>query len=67
MCLSCGCRVPDDTHGDSRNIVMKQIVDAAAAESADVATIMKNIDAAVADVLKGELKSSAYPGRRTRR
>jgi len=64
MCLSCGCRVPDDDHGDPRNIVMKQIADAAAAESATVETIMKNIDEAVADVVTGKLNSSAYRVRR---
>lgn len=65
MCLSCGCRVPDDDHGDTRNIVMKQIVDAAAAENATVETIMKNIDDAVTAVVNGELRSRAYrAGRR---
>lgn len=65
MCLSCGCRVPDDDHGDSRNIVMKQVVDAAAAENGTVAAIMKNIDDTVADVLNGKLKSGSYrPSRR---
>lgn len=65
MCLSCGCRVPDDDHGDPRNIVMKQVVDAAAAENGTVEAIMKNIDDAVADVLNGKLKSGSYrPSRR---
>jgi len=61
MCLSCGCQAPDDDHGDQRNIVMKQVVDAAAAENATVEAIMKNVDDTVANVLNGKLKSRAYP------
>lgn len=59
MCLRCGCQLPDDDHGDKRNIVMRQIVDPATAEKAPVEQIMKNIDETVAKVLKGELKSRA--------
>jgi len=57
--------VPDDDHGDKRNIVMKQFVDAASAENGTVEAMMKNIDEAVADVSNGKLKSASYrPSRR---
>jgi hypothetical protein len=29
MCISCGCMMPDDNHGDERYIVMQDIVEAA--------------------------------------
>jgi hypothetical protein len=43
MCLTCGCGVPDDDHGDPRNIVMTQLKDAATAAEIDVDEAAKNL------------------------
>ena len=60
MCLSCGCMMPDDRHGDERYIVMQDIVEAAAADDATVEQTWKNIEATMAQVLTGKLKSNAW-------
>ncbi len=31
MCISCGCGVPDEKHGDDRNITLSELKEAAAA------------------------------------
>jgi hypothetical protein len=43
MCLTCGCGVPDDDHGDGRNIVMRQLKDAAEAAEIDVDEAAHNL------------------------
>jgi hypothetical protein len=43
MCLTCGCGIPDDNHGDSRNIVMQQLNDAAEAAEIDVDEAARNL------------------------
>lgn len=52
MCLSCGCVVagtgtPDDNHGDSRQIVLRDLVAAADANSISPAEAVANIGAAL--------------------
>ena len=34
MCVSCGCEIPDDDHGDARNITLSDL--RAAAEAAQI-------------------------------
>jgi hypothetical protein len=34
MCLTCGCGIPNDDHGDSRHIIMDELK--AAAEAAEI-------------------------------
>jgi hypothetical protein len=43
MCLTCGCGIPDDDHGDPRHITMQQLKDAAAAAEVDVDEAAKNL------------------------
>lgn len=43
MCVSCGCGKPDDDHGDSRNITMADIDQAAEAAGTTRARVLQNI------------------------
>lgn len=44
MCLSCGCKQPDDAHGDERNITMQGLQDAAKAAEITPAEVVRNIE-----------------------
>ncbi len=43
MCVSCGCDKPNDDHGDSRNITMNQIEQAASAIGKEPKDVAQNI------------------------
>jgi hypothetical protein len=43
MCLTCGCGEPNDDHGDSRNIVMQELKDAADAAEVSVDEAARNL------------------------
>jgi hypothetical protein len=43
MCLTCGCGIPDDDHGDSRHITMTELRNAAEAAEIDVDEAAKNL------------------------
>lgn len=43
MCMSCGCGKPDDDHGDSRNITMNDLNEAAAAAGISPTQVVQNI------------------------
>ncbi|HEV3474147.1 MAG TPA: hypothetical protein VG602_02125 [Actinomycetota bacterium] len=45
MCLTCGCGEPEDDHGDSRNIVMQELKDAADAAEISVDEAARNLQA----------------------
>ncbi len=60
MCLSCGCREPDNTHGDQRFIVMQDIVDAAQADDASVEHTWHNLEETMKLVLAGRLPSKVW-------
>jgi hypothetical protein len=47
MCVSCACGKPNDDHGDSRNITMDQIKDAAAALGKSPSDVARNIQQGV--------------------
>jgi len=42
MCMSCGCKQPNENHGDDRNITLHDLEQAAAAAGTDVQGVMKN-------------------------
>jgi hypothetical protein len=44
MCANCGCGIPEDRHGDDRNILWSEIVASAEANSISAADAVKNID-----------------------
>ncbi len=48
MCVSCACGSPNDDHGDSRNITMNQIEQAAEAAEISVDEVCQNIEAETA-------------------
>ena len=60
MCLSCGCMMPDDNHGDERYIVMQDIVQAAEADQATVEQTWKNIVETMQQLRAGKLKSQVW-------
>ena len=43
MCLSCGCQMPDNDHGDERNITMADLAAAAAAAGLPAGEAASNI------------------------
>ncbi len=43
MCANCGCGVPEDKHGDDRNIAWSEIVAAAEANDGSPAEAIKNM------------------------
>ena len=43
MCMSCGCGSPNDDHGDSRNITLNDLDQAAQAAGTSVGQISQNI------------------------
>jgi hypothetical protein len=45
MCLTCGCGIPDDDHGDSRHITMSELKAAAEAAEIDVDEAVTNLQA----------------------
>jgi hypothetical protein len=50
MCASCGCGNVDDDHGDRRNITLKSLKIAAAANGITLEKVIKNLEeAAVAE------------------
>lgn len=42
--MSCGCGIPDEDHGDERNITMANIEDAADAAGLTVDEVLDNIE-----------------------
>ena len=46
MCVSCDCGKPNDDHGDSRNITMNQIEQAASAIGKQPRDVAQNIQKA---------------------
>ncbi|MGH2662280.1 MAG: hypothetical protein ACRDH8_05640 [Actinomycetota bacterium] len=45
MCLTCGCGIPNDDHGDSRHITMDELKAAAEASEISVDEAAGNIQA----------------------
>jgi len=43
MCLSCGCGKPNETHGDSRHITMRELEQAAQASNISTQQAAQNI------------------------
>ena len=46
MCMSCGCKQPEERHGDDRNIVLQDIQDAADASEISAEEVVRNIQEA---------------------
>jgi hypothetical protein len=47
MCLTCGCGVPNDDHGDERNITYEDLKTAAEAAEIPVEEAVRNFDETV--------------------
>jgi hypothetical protein len=43
MCANCGCGIPEDRHGDDRNILWSEIVASADANGIPTADAVRNI------------------------
>lgn len=48
MCVSCGCGIAEEDHGDERNITLRDLEEAANAADLTVAEVATNIQEAVA-------------------
>jgi hypothetical protein len=44
MCANCGCGIPEDRHGDDRNILWSEIVASAEANGISAADAVRNIE-----------------------
>lgn len=62
MCLSCGCKKPNDDHGDNRNITMKDLEQAAQAAGTSRDQAAQNITNAVSQA-QGQQGSSGQSPR----
>jgi hypothetical protein len=43
MCITCGCKAPEDNHGNPKNITLSQFRDAAQAAGTDLQGVNKNV------------------------
>lgn len=43
MCITCGCKIPDENHGDERNITIKHLQDAGKAQNISIVKVIGNI------------------------
>ena len=43
MCMSCGCKMADENHGDERHITMDDLREAAEASGTSVDEVVRNI------------------------
>lgn len=43
MCMSCGCKQPNEDHGDERHITMQDLEAAAEADGISVQEVIQNI------------------------
>ncbi len=59
MCISCGCGEPNDDHGDSRNITLDDLNQAAAAAGTTRDRVLQNM--MVASVEKATRKTLTEP------
>ena len=48
MCANCGCGIPEDAHGDDRNILWSEIVASAEAAGVSPSEAAQNISAMAA-------------------
>jgi hypothetical protein len=48
MCANCGCGIPEDAHGDDRNILWSEIVASAEAAGVSSSDAARNISAMAA-------------------
>ncbi len=61
MCMSCGCKQPDERHGDDRNIVRQDLEDAAKASDITAREVVKNIQ----DAFETGARNGARKGQET--
>ena len=61
MCLSCGCGSPNDDHGDSRNITLNDLDQAAQAAGTSVGQVAQNISTGWSQ-MAGASGESGLPG-----
>jgi hypothetical protein len=54
MCVSCGCGVANDDHGDPRNITQEDLEAAAEAAGLDVEDVLVNIEETAGDTLEDD-------------
>lgn len=55
MCLTCGCHLPNNSHDDSRHIVLSELQAAADAAGISVADAANNLTDTVADMIVSAL------------
>jgi hypothetical protein len=52
MCLNCGCGMPDERHGDDRNITLEDVRAASAATLQSLDESLRNLADAANDLLE---------------
>jgi hypothetical protein len=61
MCVSCGCNVPNDDHGDERNITLNDLQEAGQAAGIPLDDVLRNIEEA--ELNQGDGKAKAMSER----
>ena len=59
MCLDCGCGKPNDDHGDTNHITMKDVEKAAKASEISVEEAVKNMNKAMKDAQSSHTQATA--------
>ena len=54
MCVTCGCGIPEDKHGDDRNITLSEVQAAAEAAEISLDDAVANLNKGIADSKKAE-------------
>ncbi len=62
MCISCGCRRYEESHGDERNITIATLENAAAANNQTLKGVLKAMNSGCSDLLHGEIPSHRSNG-----
>jgi hypothetical protein len=58
MCLNCGCGQHDERHGNEANIVADDVRRAGEANGQDLATTIRNLEAALATISRPQVASA---------
>jgi hypothetical protein len=59
MCMSCGCKQPNEDHGDQRNITMQDLQDAAQAGEVGTQEVVRNIQTGFQEFGEGQTQKAA--------
>lgn len=62
MCISCGCKNPEDSHGDQRNITVASLNQAATAANLTVQDVIRNLERGSRELASGGIPDHQSAG-----